>query len=208
MTSNAPSPGRFRLFIAIRIPEPVKVAIENAQRTLRDTVSESAVRWTTREQFHLTLRFLGNVEAHRTGFLAETLRSACSEFTPLTLRAKGVGFFPDASVPRVAWIGVRDDQEQLTRLQQIVEVAARDYTTEPPEKNFAGHVTLCRFKNIKRRDAESLNRAAALMALQAFGEWTVEEIDLIRSELSPVGSKYTSLAAAKLGLEGPLQAGS
>jgi RNA 2',3'-cyclic 3'-phosphodiesterase len=198
---------RFRLFIAIQIPDPVKAAIESAQRTLCDTLRDSTVRWTTREQFHLTLRFLGNVKAHRTDALAEALRSVCSGFGPLTLCAKGIGFFPGARMPRVAWVGVRDNQEQLPKLQRSIELATRDYTNEPSEKDFAGHVTLCRFKSINRRDAESMNQAANRLAQQVFGEWTVEDIDLIRSELSPAGPKYTVLAAAKFGVKGQPYAG-
>ena len=50
-----------RLFIALPLPAEVKDAIEATQRELRDALLQGRVNWTKREQFHLTLKFLGNV---------------------------------------------------------------------------------------------------------------------------------------------------
>ena len=198
MTTEAQPAERFRLFIAVRIPEPVKDEIEKAQGALRDALRTNTVRWTTREQFHLTLKFLGNVEAQRAGSLVEALRLACRGFTPLALRARGLGFFPERGFPRVVWAGAQDDKEQLPRLQRAIEETMRDFTTEAAERNFFGHVTLGRIKGIRRPESEALVQAAAGMAQRVFGEWTAGEVELIRSELSPAGAKYTSLAAAML----------
>ena len=65
---------RYRLFIAIELPEKVKQAIEKAQEELRAAVPAKSIRWTRREQFHLTMRFLGSVEALQVDRLNEALR--------------------------------------------------------------------------------------------------------------------------------------
>src|SRR4051812_7451283 len=105
------SPELFRLFIAISVPDAVKTEMEQAQAELRRALPEGCVRWTRREQFHLTLKFLGSVEAQRVAALADAIRGACQGFTPLRLRAERIGCFPDLRFPRVVWAWVHDRQE-------------------------------------------------------------------------------------------------
>jgi RNA 2',3'-cyclic 3'-phosphodiesterase len=189
---------RFRLFIALAIPEGVKAKMEEAQAELRQALPNRSVRWARREQFHLTLRFLGDVEAARVEALGEAVRAACRGFGALHLRAERVGFFPDLRYPRVVWVGVQDEAEQLPRLQQAVEVATESFTTEAKEKRFTGHVTLARIKGIKRPEAEALGEAAAGMADRLFGQWTAYQLELMRSVLLPEGAQHSTLAAIAL----------
>jgi len=190
---------RFRLFIAVAIPGQVKAEIERTQAELRRALPDSNARWTRPEQFHLTLRFLGEVEAARVDALGEAAHDACRGFTPLRLRAEGLGCFPDPRHPRVLWTGVRDETDQLPRLQEAVVLATGSFTIEEKEEQFTGHVTLARFKGIKRSQAEALTSAAAGMTKPLFGEWTAYKIELMRSQLLPQGARHTSLAAIALG---------
>jgi 2'-5' RNA ligase len=194
MTDNE----RLRLFIAVTIPEEVKAKMEAAQAELRHVLPERGVRWARREQFHLTLRFLGDVDAPRVETLGDYLRAACQGFSPLQLRAKGVGFFPDQRFPRVAWVGVNDQADQLPRLHQAVEAASQNFTAEAPGERFTGHVTLARIKGIRRPEAEALGQVAAGMAERLFGQWTTYKVELMRSELSPKGARHTPLATIAL----------
>src|SRR2546423_15665143 len=102
MPDNLP-PEQFRLFVAINIPEPVKTEIEKAQAELRAALPERCIRWTRREQFHLTLKFLGNVEARGVPELTQAIALACRGFAALSLRAERIGFFPHMRSPRVIW---------------------------------------------------------------------------------------------------------
>ena len=189
---------RFRLFVAVTIPDAIKAKIEEAQAELRRVLPERAVRWTRREQFHLTLKFLGDVDAARVEALGEALRAACRGFGALHLRAERVGFFPDLRYPRVVWVGVQDQAERLPLLQEAVARATREYTTEEKEKQFTGHVTLARIKGIKRPEAEALGKAAAGMAERLFGQWTACQVELMRSELLPQGARHSTLASIAL----------
>jgi 2'-5' RNA ligase len=188
----------FRLFIAVTIPEEIKTKIEAAQAELRRVLPERAVRWTRRGQFHLTLKFLGDVDAARVEALGEALRAACRGFGALHLRAERVGCFPDLRYPRVVWVGVQDQAEQLPLLQAAVDLAAREYTTEEKEAQFTGHVTLARIKGIKRPEAVALGKEAAGMADRLFGQWTACQVELMRSELLPQGARHSTLASIAL----------
>ena len=196
--TNESSVETYRLFIALPVPERVKAEIERAQGELRRAVPAGCVRWTRREQFHLTLKFLGNVEASRVEALAESLRQACKDFPALPLRARRIGFFPGPRQPRVIWVGMEELRGHLPLLQGAVESLSEPFTQEKSAKGFAGHVTLGRVKFIKRPHAETLAQRALGMADQVFGEWTAEEVELIRSQLSSNGSAYTTIAAARL----------
>ena len=187
-----------RLFIAITVPERVKVELEKAQAALRRATPENSIRWTGRGQFHLTLRFLGDVSIGQIDELVAGLKSACGGFPALRLKAARIGFFPDTRFPRVVWAGVRDETDMLAKLQQAVVSAVQDFTDEKPEGKFAGHITLGRIKSLKRSDAEILSKAADAMADRFFGEWVADKVELIRSELSAGGSRYTTIATAPL----------
>jgi RNA 2',3'-cyclic 3'-phosphodiesterase len=196
--SDAPTPETLRLFIAVTVPEDIKTEIEKTQAALRRTLPKECVRWAKREQFHLTLKFLGNVDAQRVGPLTDAVRAACQGFAALELRAERVGFFPDLRSPRVVWAGVRDRQEQLSFLQRAIEAATHDFTAEVSEQAFTGHITLGRIKGLRRPEATALAEVASGLATRVFGAWTAHEVELIRSQLSPTGAQYTTLAAIPL----------
>jgi RNA 2',3'-cyclic 3'-phosphodiesterase len=196
--SDAPTPETFRLFIAVTVPEDIKTEIEKTQATLRRVVPKERVRWTKREQFHLTLKFLGNVDAQRVEPLMAAVRAACRGFAALELRAERVGFFPNLRAPRVVWAGVNDRQAQLPSLQQAIEAATCGFTAEVPEKTFTGHVTLGRIKGLRRTEADALADVASSLTTRVFGAWTTDKVELIRSQLSPAGAQYTTLAGIPL----------
>lgn len=176
----------------------MKDRIEAAQRQWREGFGDDRIRWTRREQFHLTLKFLGNVGSQRVPALEEGLQRACGAFAPLRLRAQGLGFFPGARSPRVIWVGVQDDRQLLLPLQKAVESAAADFTREESQEQFAGHVTLGRARGLARVEAERMGELARGMAELCFGEWTAGQVEIIRSELSPHGARYTTLVAIRL----------
>ena len=188
----------YRLFVAISLPAQVRAEIERAQAELRNSLPRGCVRWTKPEQFHLTLKFLGNVKSQRVDELESRLRRACEGFSPLPLRAERIGFFPDRRYPRVIWAWVHDGQEVLRALQQAVETVARDFTTEKAEGKFTGHVTLGRCQGIRPPQAEMLSKLAIGMADRFFGAWTADTVELMRSELTPNGARHTMLAAIPL----------
>jgi len=192
------TPGASRLFVAVSIPEHVKVTIERLQDQLRRAVPGKTVRWTRREQFHLTLKFLGNVDAEHLDGLIASLRGACLGSPVLRLRAGQIAFFPDPRRPRVVWTRVLDRNGGLTSLQRAVETASAAFTKQAPEPTFAGHVTLGRCRRITRTQADMLSALAKTMDEEIFGEWTADHVELIRSELSSTGPRHTTLASLPL----------
>lgn len=198
MTNETPA-APCRLFIAIALPQAVRDEIVRVQQELQLLVARAAVRWTRPDQFHLTLRFLGNVPVERIEDLKQAVDAVCRNAPPLSLRAEGVGFFPGPHSPRVVWVGINDGEGRLMDLQRQIEAAVQPLSPELGEKNFAGHVTLGRLKNPMPADTRNLIARAQSLEKRAFGGWTASEVEIIRSELSPGGACHTLLATCQLG---------
>lgn len=187
-----------RLFIAIALPQPVKDEAECVQKELRRSVPDGSVRWTTPEQFHLTLRFLGQVEEDKVAALQDAFRRACENFAPLELRAQGIGFFPNPRSPRVIWVGIEEITGRLAALQGAIQEQTQGFTAEAAEKKFTGHITLGRVKGLRHSEAQCLAQCGARLADKVLGEWTAAEVLLYQSELSPKGARHSVLCAAPL----------
>lgn len=189
------SPEHLRLFIAITVPDFVKEQIKRTQDRLRASLPQGAVAWTKPEQFHLTLRFLGNIEARSVEPLIDSIGAVCQAAHPLHLRAGGIGFFPNARGPRVVWIGVQESGERLLLVQEAVKLASDRFTAEKAQNRFSAHLTLGRIKHLSRQQTDTLARSAQLYGEESFGEWTATEIHVLRSLLSPEGAEHRILAA-------------
>src|SRR5256885_1004768 len=144
----------YRLFIAVLIPERIRDALAAVQTELKQSLSKNAVTWTRPEQLHLTLKFLGSVEAQRVNALTERLQRACERLSPMCLRAKGAGAFPDVRFPRVLWIGLEQPEDKLAQAHEAVESVCRDFSSQEPDKTFSGHVILGRAKHLTRPEAQ------------------------------------------------------
>lgn len=200
MANDNPA-GHLRLFVAIALPETVRDEILRAQRELQPLVPREAARWSRPDQLHLTLRFLGNVPVEAVEGLKQSVEAVCRNAPPLSLRAQGVGFFPNSHSPRVIWVGIGDREKRLVDLQQRLEMAVGPFSPEPGEKNFTGHVTLGRLKKPRPCEVRDLAARAQLFETQMFGNWMAHEVEIIRSELSSLGARYTSLAVFRLAAE-------
>jgi 2'-5' RNA ligase len=188
----------YRLFIAVVLPEEVKAGIGQAQDELRRAVASAKIGWTRPDQFHVTLKFLGDVETQRVAALAEAVRGACRGCGPMRLKAAGLGCFPNPRSPRVVWAGVQDEGERLAGLQRAVETASVGFTLEERSERFTGHVTIGRVKSIRHAEAGILAGLLRDQEGRLFGEWTAEHIEIVRSELSPKGARHTTIEKLSL----------
>lgn len=182
-----------RTFIAIEIPPEVKTALAALQDELRHAGAE--VSWTKPDNIHLTLKFLGEVEAQRIVTIEQACAATAAECAPFELRLAGTGVFPDARRPRVLWAGLDGDVENARRMQMRLDerLSAAGFARE--EKAFQLHLTIGRVKS--NRNARQLVALADAHALPALS-FTVREIVLMKSELHPAGARYTPLARAPL----------
>jgi len=185
---------KIRAFIAISMPEPVLQAIVETQDTLRG--SGFKIRWVRKEGIHLTLKFLGDIDRDDVEKIQAAMERATKAFSPVTLRAEGLGVFPDLKRPRVVWVGLSGDVEVLRTLQSDLESQLNGLGFPREKRLFKGHLTLGRVKG-------RLDRAKLSKALQALTEFrtesfTAQSLVLFRSDLRPNGAVYSKLAEVAL----------
>ncbi|HSU56139.1 MAG TPA: RNA 2',3'-cyclic phosphodiesterase [Candidatus Dormibacteraeota bacterium] len=190
---------KWRLFVAISVPPEVKEAIGDVQKELRRELRDGAFRWTVPAQLHLTLRFLGSVRQEQVSDLVQTLEKLCRRLEPMRLRAEGLGVFPNERRPRVVWAGVRTLEGDLSTLQRKIQEETLKFTNEPPEESFRVHLTLGRAKVCRTSDIRVLGELMKRFTHVEMGEWRASQVQLIRSYLSPSGSRHETITRAGLG---------
>jgi 2'-5' RNA ligase len=183
-----------RLFLAINVPGDVRRLAYDAAAPLR--TAAPAVHWVAEQNLHLTLKFLGEVPEGRVAEIVPALRDAVGRHAGTTLSVGGFGAFPSVRRPRVVWVGVAAEA-RLELLHHDVEVACADLGFAVEGRPFRPHVTLGRVKGAMSAD-EARALAAAARAVRYRAVCAVESVDIMRSELSPGGSRYTVLAALPL----------
>ena len=183
-----------RLFIAIVVPEHVRKEIARAQEHLKRESPPGTVRWPRPDQFHITLKFLGDVPVDQVEALKNSLTPICAASPALRLSACGIGFFPDVRNPRVIWAGARDDEGILAGLHRKIDEALRWLAPAERTEKFNGHITLGRFKPGHHAAIPKIMEQANVFRDRHFGDWQAGEIELVRSELSSTGAEHTAIA--------------
>jgi 2'-5' RNA ligase len=186
-----------RVFCALELPDEVRAAAAEHGARLRRDFPNVKASWPRPESLHITLKFLGEIEAPRVERLSHAAAVAATEFAPVELSIETAGAFPPRGAARVLWLGIRDETGQLARLQHRLEAecAAAGFPSEP--RPFKPHLTIARLR--ASNDAHAISEAHRLTP---FGPHTfnVSELLVMRSELGPGGSRYTPLSRLELRL--------
>lgn len=161
-----------RLFVAVTPPDDVLAMLEGVPRP-----GVVGVRWTTRPQWHVTLRFLGRVDDGSVGAVVDAL-SAVTVTAPVVAR---LGPAVDRFGHRVVQVPV----EGLDALATAVVDATASFGERPEDRAFRGHVTLARVgRGAGRVDLRPL------CGCPVSASWPVTSFELYASELHPHGARY------------------
>jgi 2'-5' RNA ligase len=183
-----------RLFVAVNLPVALRNAVWNSTTPLRS--SGLPVKWVGMDALHVTLKFLSEVESERRGHVEEALASAASGTAQFVLPLSGFGAFPNPRRARVVWLGCEAVGE-LELLQHRVEQRMNEIGFPLEGRTFHPHITLGRVRRGVR--PHSLSGLDDLLQRLHFDSQTVvESVDLMQSELSRAGARYTRLHRAML----------
>ncbi len=174
-----------RLFIAVPLTEQAREKIAAALPPLPG-------RRVPPQNWHFTLRFLGDTEPARRDQLAVILRRARLGRS-FSIRFDGLGAFPRAKRARIIWLGVTDGARELASLAEAVESAVRGSDFLAEKRPFKSHLTLSRVEP-PRAVIDLLNAQPALNVTMP-----VTEIALVRSSLGAGPAKYEVVETFLLG---------
>lgn len=161
-----------RAFVAVWPSAEVVAALSAFERP-----AVAGARWTTADQWHVTLRFLGSVGEEDVEPLSGALDGLASWAPVSVVLAPATACF-GRSVLHVPVSGLAD-------LAGAVARASAGFGSEPvDERPFAGHITLARARDRRRGDLR------ALAGRPVGGSFVASEVTLVRSRTDPKGARY------------------
>jgi RNA 2',3'-cyclic 3'-phosphodiesterase len=169
-----------RLFIAIAPPAEVLDELAALIAPLR--TARTDLRWTSREAWHVTLAFLGEVHESALPDLLPQLECAARRQHDMRLSVSGAGAFPIEKRANVLWGGLSGDNSALANLAALVASAAGLAGATPPDKGraFMPHLTLARC-----RLPADVTEIVAMLAGYQGPVWHAERFHLVTSRLTP-----------------------
>jgi 2'-5' RNA ligase len=191
-----------RLFIALELESNVRERLKEIQAALRREVDPRWVRWVQPDGIHLTLKFLGEVDAGKAADLELALARQVPHHVPCRFQVAEVGAFPNPDRARVLWIGLRDEGRSIAALQAGIEDALEDVGFPRERRPFAPHLTLGRVREGIGGEAQA-NLGRVLRAFPGLEpvDTGADQVRLVRSELRPEGAVHTVLGVFSLGEE-------
>lgn len=175
-----------RLFVAVDPSPPVATRLH----ALRDDALSA--RWIEPAHFHLTLKFIGNVDTPRRDLIAAKLAEIDAEAPEVHLKQLAV--FPSWRRPSVLVV-LAETNDVLTRLFRDVEKLLQDAGIPPESRPFTPHVTLARLKGARPEEVRSFVRERHLPQVERFH---ARRFILYESRLRPSGAAYTPIATYPL----------
>ncbi|HEV2188990.1 MAG TPA: RNA 2',3'-cyclic phosphodiesterase [Stellaceae bacterium] len=170
-----------RLFVGIEFPPELKLRLSLLQSGI------AGARWVDPGNFHLTLRFIGEVDEGIAADIDEAL--ARLQAKRLTVRLAGVGVFGGDKL-RTLWVGV-EREPALATLQSKIEQSLIRAGLPPEPRKFAPHVTLARLRGPRRGELHEFLAAHAQFRAEPL---RVEAFSLIASYPTKAGSVYEDQA--------------
>jgi len=185
-----------RLFFALPVPAPVKESLTAYLGKLR--TPGLGVRWVDPELWHLTLRFLGEVEEKKLHRVTAAATAATAGGGDFPWRCRGLGAFPRLDRPAVLWAGVGPGAEEMARLAAALEARLEGEGFPREGRPFHPHLTLGRAAGTSRgrrgrRPAPVAERVLDLFRAaeeRDFGPARAEAVELVASRLTPAGPRY------------------
>ena len=185
-----------RTFIALELPPAVKTFLQEVQQELKRL--KIRARWVRPESIHLTLKFLGDINPDDTDRIAEAMIRAAADISSVALSARGIGVFPGIKRPRVIWIGLGGNIQELLALQGRLETELEALGFPKEKRAFKAHLTLARIKQAVDRTA--IRQMMGQYASLSSDDFTCDRVILYKSDLKPSGAVYSKLKQTNLGM--------
>ena len=179
-----------RSFLAFELPEGIKKIVARVSGEIKHSGLDA--RWVKPDNIHLTVIFMGNIIADDVGRLGEEVRTVCSGYSSFNVAVRGLGCFPSRQRPRVLWIGLGGDIGRLSLLKDDLQKPLTAFGIKEENRRFKPHLTLARFRSMRKVGSELEAILKAYEALESPYE-SLNELSLFKSELKPAGAVYTKL---------------
>ena len=181
---------KHRIFIAILLPEELKIKIAKFQENLWPSILQSnlqgGLRWVKTENLHFTLAFIGWVDEEQIVRIKEVVRDISQRFPLFPLKLTKVTLGPNEKYPRMLWV-VGEKEKELEKIWQEIRNKLKEIQIpidehHPPKI----HLTLARARG-RELFGKKIDQKIDLNFL-------VKEIAIMESHLNPGGAEYKTLS--------------
>ncbi|MCK5305606.1 MAG: RNA 2',3'-cyclic phosphodiesterase [Candidatus Omnitrophica bacterium] len=186
---------KIRLFIAVALSPAIKKVLGELIGGLKSSKYE--VKWADGDKPHLTLKFIGYVDKEKVRPIIDEIGKCVALYKPFRMcLLLDIEAFPNKENPRVLWLGIKDGNEELKKLQADMERRLEDIGIKKEERKFTPHLTLGRVKSSKGKKllVEKIKKAG----LDKHCGMKVSKITLFESTLTRTGAFHEVLYEAKL----------
>jgi RNA 2',3'-cyclic 3'-phosphodiesterase len=191
-----------RLFVALEIPEAVRENLAAAQKQLQKKVQKdllaarTELRWVRPENFHVTLKFIGQASREELAAIMEELRGVRPEGA-VKATVRGLGYASNAKRGGVLW-ATMETSDFLKMLAAQIDRRLARLGIAAEGRAFLPHLTLARCK--QNGAVAAIRAAVSAYEGHDFGSMIWEEFQLMESRLGPGGSQYSTLASFRFAM--------
>ena len=175
-----------RVFIGIPIDRKIKSILPSLKSTVHSSIN--IIKWIPPNNIHLTLSFLGNISDKDIPNIVQSLKN-CITSKYFKIKIESTGVFPSVNFPKILWIGIGKGADDLTSLQQDIEISVSKFKGIYRKEKFMPHITIARI----RRSRCKIDVLPFLNTVYSPIELDINSICLYESILLPEGARYTVL---------------
>jgi len=174
-----------RLFAAIKII-PDKQFLSVYYKLVKQLTNER-IKWVEPDNFHLTLKFFGELPGDKTGIICREMDKIVSGFPPFTINIQDTGIFGSSYNPKLIWFGIEDHGPLIALAEKVLDRMdeagfARD------RQNFVPHLTVGRIRRLNNK--ERFQHTISTFKQVNIMKVKVLDIFLYESHLTPQGPVY------------------
>lgn len=141
--------GKIRTFLSLNVESSLKSMLGAIQDDVKTELKNYHVKWENPDKFHLTLRYLGDIDESKIEELAYILDRLKVEFESIKFAVDDIGFFPNQKYPNVVFISLAEEGNNSGKLVEFIDKILASFGIKP-DKKFIPHITLGRFRRDKR----------------------------------------------------------
>jgi 2'-5' RNA ligase len=174
----------------IGLPLRVEPVFLGARRDLMRALEGERISWTNPDQYHVTLRFIGDTEHSSIKEIGNALHAGVTAPGRTVLEVGKLGSFGQRKRPRVIWTGFTE-KGFLEALKLQVDCALQVCGIPPPEQEYRAHLTLGRVRSLQ--DLGHYYQKIEEMEKMFISQVLFEKLVFFRSILGSAGPEYRVL---------------
>ena len=187
-----------RIFIAVNLPQDILTKIDQITTYFKSKTPPNALKWVETKSLHLTIKFIGETPEKKIPQIQEILTQSLGVQAPFAIEVNGLGMYPHQNTPRVIWLGINGG-EPLIKIHQILDQNLAALEIKPEGRAFTPHLTIARVRrNADPTSVKSIGRTLSQFTVDPLGAFTINQVHLYQSVLTPSGPIYTSLYSVSL----------